>query len=434
MRNVFVIGLDDFNRRELASIREAETCEFRGLLDYKEIVVPRTGVIEFERLRRKAESRLARFKGSIDGIVAFWDFPSSAMAGVLRNAHGLPGPTNEAIAKCEHKYWSRLEQHKVVPDLIPEFCPVDPFASNSVAQITIDYPFWIKPVKAHSSHLGFMIENADDLRAHLPEIRRKIGFYGAPFDEYLQHVEVPRCIQPVTGHYCIAEGIISAGQQCTLEGYVYKGKVEVYGVVDSIRTGQHRSCLSRYQYPSMLPQHVQARMMEATDKVLTQIGYDFAPFNIEFYWDRRTNEIRLLEINARISKSHCPLFRMVDGASHQEIMVDLSFKQEPRFPHRRGEFRAAAKFMHRAYSDGIVRRVPSEEQIRRVQSVYPEFRCRLLVYAGERLRDAHHHDSYSYELADMFLGGRDQADLLQKFDHVLEVLDFDLAPIYDDAA
>lgn len=89
MKNVFVLGLDEFNRHELQSIREAESCRFIGLLGYEEIVRPAGGEIHFEDLRRKAERKLSRYQGSIDGIVAFWDFPSSAMAGVLRNAHGL---------------------------------------------------------------------------------------------------------------------------------------------------------------------------------------------------------------------------------------------------------------------------------------------------------------------------------------------------------
>jgi hypothetical protein len=434
MRNIFVIGLDEFNRKELASIREAETCEFRCLLDYDEIVIPRSGRFDFEDLRRKADSRLARFAGSVDGIVAFWDFPSSAMAGVLRNAHGLPGPTNEAVAKCEHKYWSRLEQRAVVPDLIPDFCAVDPFADDPLAQVTIDFPFWIKPVKAHSSKLGFNIQNVDDFESHLPEIRAGIDYFAVPFDEYLQYVEVPDRVKPVTGRWCIAESLISAGRQCTLEGFVYDRNVHVYGVVDSRRTGEHRSSFSRYQYPSLLPRHVQAQMVDATEKVLVRFGYDCAPFNIEFYWNRRTDEIRLLEVNARISKSHCPLFRMVDGASHQEVMVDLAMGMKPDFPHRQGKYRCAAKFMHRVHNDGIVRGMPSAEELRHVQSVYPEVRFRLLAARGDRLRDSQHRDSYSYELADIFVGGDDQQDLLRKFDHILDMVTFDVVPDHREAA
>jgi biotin carboxylase len=435
MRNVFVLGLDEFNRHELQSIREAESCRFIGLLDYEEIVRPKSGEIPFEALRRKAERQLDGHGGSVDGIIAFWDFPSSAMAGVLRNARELPGPSNEAIARCEHKYWSRIEQRAVVPELVPAFQAVDPFADDPVALIELDYPFWIKPVKAHSSRLGFLIEGPDDLRAHLPEIREKIGFFGVPFDEYLTHVQVPEETRPVTGHWCIAEAIISAGRQCTLEGYVYQGAVQVYGVVDSVRTGRHRSCFSRYQYPSRLPRRVQSRMIHAAEQVMQRFRYECGPFNMEFYWHEETDRISLLEVNARISKSHCPLFRLVDGASHQEVAVDLALGEDPRFPHRQGHHRVAAKFMVRTFhDDGIVRAMPTEEELGRVRARYPEMRFRPLAEPGQRLRDSHHYDSYSYELGDLFLGADNQQALLAKYRDCLELMTFDVEPIDRDAA
>lgn len=108
---------------------------------------------------------------------------------------------------------------------------------------------------------------------------------------------------PIDGNHCIAEAIISKGRQCTLEGYVHGGKSVVYGVVDSIREGRLRSSFARYQYPSQLPAHVQDRVTEAAAALMAQIGYDTAPFNMEFYWSPANDQIRLLEVNARISKS-----------------------------------------------------------------------------------------------------------------------------------
>ncbi|WP_405226427.1 ATP-grasp domain-containing protein [Lentisalinibacter sediminis] len=435
MRNVFVLGLDEFNKRELRSIREAEACRFVGLLGYDEIVRPENGEFHFEALRRQAEEQLDGHGGSVDGIIAFWDFPSSAMAGVLRNARGLPGPSNEAIARCEHKYWSRIEQRAVVPELVPAFQAVDPFADDPAALIELDYPFWIKPVKAHSSRLGFLINGPEDLRAHLPEIRDKIGFFGRPFDEYLQHVEVPCEIRRVTGHWCIAEAIISAGRQCTLEGYAYQGAVQIYGVVDSVRTGRHRSCFSRYQYPSGLPRRVQARMIHAAEQVMQRFRYDCGAFNMEFYWHPETDRISLLEVNARISKSHCPLFRLVDGASHQSVAVDLALDEDPRFPQRQGEYRVAAKFMVRVFcDDGIVRAMPTAAELDRVSARYPEARFRPLAEPGERLRDSHHYDSYSYELGDLFLGAGNQRELLHKYRDCMAMLSFEVEPTGQDAA
>jgi len=428
VKNIFVLGLDEFNRRELASVRQAEACRFIGLLKHDEIVRPENAELDFDELEAKAKAQLDAFEGTVDGIIAFFDFPSSALAGVLRNSYGLPGPTNEAIAKCDHKYWSRIEQRAVIPELIPPFRCFDPFSDDPFGDIAMVPPFWIKPVKAHSSYLGFRIEREDDLRRHLPEMREKAWHFGKPFDQYLRHVDLPEEMRCIGGGFFVAEGIISADYQCTLEGFVYKGDVSIYGVVDSRRSGEHNSCFSLYQYPSQLPQGVQNRMSEAAAKVITRFGYDNAPFNAEFFWDPHTDEIRLLEVNARLSKSHCPLFRMVDGASHQDVLVDLALGKRPAFQQGQGDYRIAGKFMVRNYANGTIRAVPDEEEIRRVQEVYPEAGVHLLVSPGMRLDRLQFQDSYSFELAEIFLGARDAEELNEKYEHCLEMLTFDIEP------
>jgi biotin carboxylase len=167
-------------------------------------------------------------------------------------------------------------------------------------------------------------------------------------------------------------------------------------------------------------------MIEAAARVMSHIGYDNAPFNMEFFWSRRTGEIRLLEINARISKSHCPLFRLVDGASHQQVMVDLALGQRPAFPCRQGDFRVAGKFMVRVHEDGIVRGMPSAAEIARVQERFPEARIHPMAATGTLLKHLPYQDSYSFELAEIFLGADSQKELLRKYETCLELLTFDV--------
>ncbi|MEX1196905.1 MAG: hypothetical protein WEB57_03450 [Pseudohongiellaceae bacterium] len=429
MKNVFLLGLDEFNLPEVASLQGADTLKMQKLLDIDEVVDPPSGTLDFEALRRKADALLDCFDGVVDGIAAHWDFPSSALVGELRKSRGLPGPSNEAICRCEHKYWSRLEQQRVVPELVPPFAPLDPFRDDPLDSIDIGYPFWIKPVKAHSSHLGFNIRNAEELYGHLPEIREKIGLFGDPFEQYLRYVDQPEEIRSINGYWCIAEGIISVGRQCTLEGYVHDGDTTVYGVVDSVRSGRYRSSFSRYQYPSTIPVAAQQRMIQAADKVLTRFGYDCAPFNMEFYWDPKTDRVSLLEVNARISKSHCPLFRLVDGVSHHQIMIDLALGRKPDFPYRQGPFSVAGKFMVRVFTDGTVTKLPEAEHIRQVQELFPEARINPLTTVGTRLRHLRFQNSYSFELADIFLGADSQRELREKYRRCMEILPFEVEPL-----
>ncbi|MFN2332248.1 MAG: acetyl-CoA carboxylase biotin carboxylase subunit family protein [Halomonas sp.] len=425
--NVFIIGHDDLSKQMLPHLRHVEDYDFHELLSYDEVV--HAEEYAFARLTKDALAELERFPGSVDAIVGYWDFPTSGLLPVLRREWGLPGPSLEAFLKCEHKYWSRLEQERAVPECVPPFQALDPFDDRAVDTVEIDYPFWIKPVKAHSSHLGFRIDNADQLREVLPVIREGIGLFGRPFDEITALAELPEEVAAVTGHHCIAEAIISAGRQCTLEGYVQNGQVHSVGFVDSLRDAKHPSVLLRYEYPSSLPDDVQERMLATTQRFLARIGYDNSPFNIEYYLDEQTDRIWLLEINARISRSHAALFQLVDGAPHMQVMVDTALGIPPRMPHREGDYPIAAKEMLRVFEDGWVRRVPSEEEIREVEERFPGTLVDLNVREGMRLSDLKHQDSFSWELGVLFTGAENREALMEQIEECRRMLPFEIEPL-----
>lgn len=439
MKNIFVMGLDPFNLELLGTIDSNEEYRFHSLFETSEVVRPASGEFpSLDDLRQRAQARFSEIPGGPDAVMGYWDFPTSVCVPLFARDAGLPGPSLAAVARCEHKYWSRLEQQEVLGDLVPDFQAIDPFADNPARQIEIGYPFWLKPVKAHSSFLGFHIGGPEDLERHIPEIRRKIGVVGRPFNQFMAHVEQPAEVAAVDGYHCIAESIISSGLQATLEGYSCNGKVKIFGVVDSIRAGRTRSSFSRYQYPSKLPRRIQARMIKAARRIINHIDYDGAAFNIEFFWNHKEDSIRLLEINSRISKSHSPLFLMVDGATNQKVVLDLALGRRPVFPHRQGRYKLAAKFMVRLFKDemedGVVQRVPSERDIENVKRTYAEARLKLLVEEGMRLSELHFQDSYSHEIAVVFLGADRQKELLDRFRQVEGQLPFEIHPIRNEAA
>jgi biotin carboxylase len=420
--NVFVVGADDFNLAQLKTVPSARDCSFHVLSRYGEIKGEHRLPIEthLERARRD----LREFPGTIDAIVGWWDFPVSTILPILAREFGAPAPSLESVLKCEHKYWSRLEQMRSVPEYVPKFVLVDPFNETAADRIRLPFPFWIKPVKSASSYLGFKVCNRDELRRDLVTMRENIHYFAEPFNHVLAQADLPAEVAVADGFHCIAEEIISRGRQCTLEGYAHDGDVAVYGVVDSMRSGKHRSCFSRYQYPSTLPRRVKRRMIAATERFIKHIEYDNAPFNIEFYWDAGGDTIWLLEVNTRISKSHCPLFRMVDGASHQQVMLAVALGRQPRFPHRQGPFKVAAKFMPRRYRDATVTRIPAPVDIEAVAARFPGTEIELHVHEGMRLSELRGQDSYSYEIAALFMGANSQKALLSNYRTAMAMLGF----------
>lgn len=426
VRNVFVVGLDAFHQRQLQALPRAGEYAFHALFQRAELRNEDGFPVEW--LLEEGERRLRAFPGTVDAIVGYWDFPATSILPLLRREAQLPGPSLESALACEHKYWCRLEQSRVVPEFIPAFCAVNPFAEDPLAQVTLDFPFWLKPVKAVLSYLGFLVRDEESFRQAIELTRQGIGRFGAPFNHLLGLATVPSEVAAVDGYHCIAESLISTGRQCTLEGFSHHGQVQIYGTVDSWREGRAHSSFSRYQYPSVLPEPVQQRMADIAARVIVQIGYDDAPFNMEFYWEEDSERIWLLEINPRISKSHAPLFQMVDGCYHHQVMIDLGLGQAPAMPHRQGAYACAAKFMVRRTEDARVVRVPTPEEIAAIESEWPGVTVQVAVTEGMRLSELQYQDSYSFEVATLFVGAQTPDELEQKYAAVMACLPLEFAP------
>ena len=164
-------------------------------------------------------------------------------------------------------------------------------------------------------------------------------------------------------------------------------------------------------------------MRDVLARLLAHVGYGPGPFNAEFFWDDGGG-LRLLEVNARISKSHGALFAMVDGESNHAVNLRLALGEAPDPPRRRGRFPLAAKFMVRRYEDALVRRLPSPNALREVRRIYPGTLIKIHVRPGMRLSDLEGQDSYSYEIAELHMGAEDEATLLTNYRDALERLGF----------
>lgn len=420
--NVFILGLDEFNSRILNELPQAGEYSYHALLTYEEI----RGSDEFpaEQLLELARSRLNAFQGSRDAIVAFFDFPVTTILPILAKEFGMRAPSLEAVLKCEHKYWSRLEQREVIPHFIPQFYGFDPFDEQFLDEVPLLFPFWIKPAKSFRSYLAYRVNDATDFVRSIHEIRREIGKLSEPFAGILHRVQLPELVESVGTHCCLAESPLS-GQQCTVEGYVLNGEIEVYGVIDSVLEAD-RSSFSRYEYPSRLPGYVQETMRDLATRVIQRIGYDNGTFNIEFFYGQTDDRPYLLEINPRMSQSHAYLFQQVDGASHHQVQIDVALGRKPKLTPGAGDFAKAAKFMLRYHKNGRLTHVPDRKIIERVEREIPGTRVEVLVEEGAELASLANQDSYSFEVADIYISANSEEKLLTRYARATEMLSFQL--------
>ncbi|GAA1139184.1 ATP-grasp domain-containing protein [Nesterenkonia lutea] len=425
-RNVFVLALTDPHREELENMRGAEQFTFHPLLDYETLI--QNTRHDFDELLDRARAELDDFEGSVDAIVCHWDFPSSMLAPILARERDIPAPSLTSMLKCEHKYWSRLMQQEAVPEVVPGFAAFDPFDDEALRSIELDFPFWVKPVKAHSSNLGFEVRNEEDFHNAVREIRNEITDIGDAFNQVLDKVEVPEELREAGGNTCLAEEIIT-GIQAAPEGVVARGQFSVHGVVDMLKDPTGRS-LERLDYPaSTVPPEVQQRMTEAAERFLHHIGFDDGAFNVEYMWDEKTDRLRLIEVNTRISQSHTDLFLKVDGTSNHEVAIDVALGETPHMPSGQGPFTVATQWHITHDTDGIVRRVPDAQEIAEVEHAIPGTLVSIDVKPGDRLSKLPHQDSYRYKIGDLYLGAEDRDELADKYRRALEILTFEFDPV-----
>ncbi|GAA4711493.1 Biotin carboxylase [Promicromonospora umidemergens] len=427
-RNVFVLGMTDLQREELASMRNAGRYTFRSLLDYATLV--RDTDYDFDALLGQARAQLADFSGSIDAIVCHWDFPSSLLAPVLSHEHGIPAPSVTSMLKCEHKYWSRLEQQQSVPEVVPGFAAFDPFADDALDQVHLPFPFWVKPVKAHSSNLGFEIHDEREFASALDEIRAEITDVGDAFNQVLSRVDLPESLRGAGGNTCLAEEVIT-GIQVAPEGVVAQGRFSVHGIVDMHRDPSGHS-IDHLDYPAVtVPAEVQQRMVDTAERFMHHIGYDDGAFNVEYMWDRENDLLRLIEVNTRISQSHTELFLKVDGTSNHEVAIDVALGEVPEMPHGQGRFAVAGQWHVFHDADAVVRSVPGEKELAALESALPGTKVTLQVAPGDRLSDLPHQDSYRFKLGSVYLGADDHGQLADRFRQAVDLLPFELDPVTD---
>ncbi|MWJ27994.1 ATP-grasp domain-containing protein [Halomonas sp. ZH2S] len=424
-KNVFIPAMKKGQHAELETLRDAEHLAFHNLLDEKRLTLAES--FSFDRLVNEALEELKAFSGSVDAIVAQWDFPTSVMVPLLCREYDLPSPTRESVLKCEHKYWSRLEQQKVIPEHVPDFCSIDPFAENPLEQLSLDYPFWLKPVKAYASQLGFRVENEAQFHEAIKITREGIHRFGDPFNEALAHAELPEEIKRANGNTCIAEAIIS-GVQGAPEGVMYRGEFSVHGVIDQPK--EQEELYDRMEYPSSLPEKIQQQMIDASRRFFEHIGYDNGGFNVEFMWNEEQDRLWVVEVNPRISQSHSQIFVMVDGMTNHEVIIDIALGRRPKLLNREGRFAVAAKcFIPYGNEDRIITRVPSQEELDALAERFPGTQVYLEVEPGMRLSELPNQSLVSYHLGIIFLGAENHEQLRERYQRCLESLHFESDPV-----
>ena len=349
---------------------------------------------------------------AIDGVMASDDYPGSIVAAAIAQRLRLPGPKPEVVLLCQHKYYSRMAQRRIVPEAVPAFCLLDRKTTG-----TMSFPLFVKPVKSFFSLFAQHVGNADELAELTRWADHHLREFVKPFNELIQHYTR----FPINGSHLLAEEPLR-GRQVTVEGCMFHGEGRVIGITDSIMYPGTIS-FQRFEYPSRLSPAIQRRMASIALRFMRFIGFDDGLFNIEMFHDPASGAIHIIEVNPRMCPQFADLMEKVNGVNTYEIALAIAAGIRPAFHRKSPKYRAATSFALRVYEDQLVTRVPNEDELEAFGARFPDARLKVLCREGCRLSEELQ-DGKMFRYAVLNLGGETRADTLARCEEALEYLPF----------
>jgi hypothetical protein len=341
---------------------------------------------------------------SFDGFISSDDFPGITLTSLVAKTCAKNGPSPDVINRLQHKYYARLLQQKIVPQATPACTLVD-IKTGILHNQEWKFPCFAKPIKSYFSLNAQKINAHERLLDYLASLNLPSVFY--------QLFDTLFCEKA----YCKSKDNILLeeyleGVQCTLEGFFYQGTYHFIGIVDSVMYPGTIS-FEHFVYPSILPPSVQARMSAIAHQCMAGVGFDNGLFNIEFMYNPTHDTIHIIEINPRMAAQFASLYEMVDGFNTYTIALNIALGLTSSLYRKNGKYLQAASCVLRLQEDCEVVQIPSEAEIRALESVFADIRIEVYASKGKRL-SAYLQDGSTYRYAVINVGGENSGDIAQK--------------------
>lgn len=350
--SLFSYDWDQWATQRLSSTYEFETAGF-DLFSFPD----NRRLLSFD-IEAWIDKLARRYRGrQLSGVFSHNEQFGALGAALLAEKIGLPGTRPEAVLRCQHKLVVREVLDRVAPQANLRYYLL-PCEYGELPPENLEYPMFVKPIKAAFSVLAKRVESRDELIAHT-----RFGFFELwiikrlvkPFNDIAQ-----RRIAAAHAHHMIVEEPIRA-DQFNLDGYVYQGNCHMLGVVDSIMyPGTH--AFLRFAYPSRLPATVQQRAHQVAADFLREVGFTHGMFNMEFFYDQSSDRLTVIEFNPRLASQLADLYYRVDGRDVHAMAVALALGQNPEIlPRRTPVGGAAASFVIRTFDAHTDLRIPQPQ-------------------------------------------------------------------------
>ena len=423
MKNILVLFDADWDQSQLAKAAENPTrpnyhffYEGFDLFSFPSNVRLLTfDMFKFvDRLAKKYRGR------NLAGIVSSNEQFGALAGALLAKKLGLPGPDPKALIAAQHKYIARRILEQEVPEANVAF-QVFPYTFQSLADIGLKFPCYVKPVKAAYSVLARRVDNFAELQQHMT-------FH--PWEQYI----IKRLVRPfndvvkkltdfdVDAHWMIAEELID-GQQINVDGVVVDGEIHILGIIDAVMypgTDQ----FMRFEYPSRLPHDHATRARDTAKRIVRALGLDHGLFNVEMRVCRESGECRLIEVNPRMAAQFSDLYEKVDGINLHDVALKIATGETPDLASGRGKYMFATSFVFRKFDGTPLANPPGHEKLKWLQEFDPDAFLALFIKTGGGLkREMKWLGSHRY--ATLNMGGESEHHLAEKFQVVKQTFGFE---------
>ncbi len=352
-------------------------------------------------------NNIHRDKLAIDGVIGTTD-DASLMTAIIGQKAKLQGPSIAAVLNCQQKYWSRQIQNKVVREQTPVFA----LATSSNPPFPL--PIFIKPVKSRLSYFSYLAANEQEYKRlvklwHTREVvNRKAN---STFIKLFNTLPAKLRKNEPFQNDLIAEEYIDAPDQITVDGYVYKGAVSFFGMTQSDFIPGTLS-FNGFHYPYYQNNPQFKRRIERIVRTLIEgLKLDNTLFNVELKCNSSTGEVWIIEINSRMSQQFMYLIESVTGYHPFHAALDIAVGKRPmmRAASTIKRNNCCSCFILRRTQDAIVGRVPSPDEIKRIERKFRGVRTNVFVNVGERL--SHHlGDSFTHRYGEVKIPGNSEQE------------------------
>jgi hypothetical protein len=331
-------------------------------------------------------------------------------AALLSERMGWPGTKPEAVLACQHKLFARQVLEQVAPEANVHHGLIDARYGSPIPD-GLPYPLFAKPIKAAFSVLAKHVANHAELTAHT-----RFGWGERWVIEHLvepfERIARQRLPNTSSAHRLMWEEPINAAQ-FNLDGYVFNGQAHAIGVVDSIMYPGSQAFM-RFDYPSLLPDSIQARALDIAARFLKAVGFNHGLFNMEFFYDTASDRLTVIEFNPRLASQLADLYRRVEGLDLYAMALALAYGKDPASEARLAPSAgAAASFVFRHFDPLTAASMPNPNQTAQFHCNYPDG---LLLQFPKDIkslaRDYKWLGSHRYGV--MHLGGSDATDLQRR--------------------